>query len=255
MCSLTLLGVLLVCWPDPQPPGAGSATSEADPLGIQATQLTVRLGQEQFRATVLAKEGSEITVLTAAHCIAERDVGKPLAVRFGSIAMRGEVSLAAHNPDYKPVPVRDPNSKGVRGVLCVDNAVARLRLTAQTPQEQKALEQMGTVDLVARPIVGERIQTLTVHIIDQQGRLHVVTAGNHLNPRCLVWGNSPYRTLPGDSGAGVFVALDGTNGKQRPILVGNVALSDDRGGIGPLVSRASKWLDPVLAKIASPAAP
>ena len=234
---------------------ARSATSEADPLGILATQLTVRMGQEQFRATILAKEGSEITVLTAAHCIAERDAGKPLAVRFGSIAVRGEVILAAHNPDYKPVPVRNPNSKGVRNVLSVDSAVARLRLTAQTPEEQKALEQMGTIDLVASPIVRGRSRALTVHIIDQQGRLHVVTAGNHLNPKCLAWGNSPYRTLPGDSGAGVFVARDGADGKPRPILVGNVALSDDRGGIGPLVSRASKWLDPVLAEIAGPAAP
>jgi hypothetical protein len=40
-----------------------------------------------------------------------------------------------------------------------------------------------------------------------------------------------------------------TEGKPRPLLVGNVALSDDRGGIAPLLSRSTKWLEEALAKV------
>jgi hypothetical protein len=243
VCSLVALGL-----PEMQAPAAPAAGASADDLGLHATQVTIRMGREQFRATVIAKEGETLTILTAAHCVGDRDVGSALLLRYGNTTLRGKVIQASHNPDYKPVPSRDPTSKAVRGVLCVDTALATIHLDPVTPKERQALKEIAAAELSTEAVLGTRIRTISVHIIDQEEREHMVTAGNHLNPKCLAWGRASYHPQPGDSGAGVFFVQENPGGKPRPVLVGNVALSDDRGGIAPIVSRSSHWVEEAFAK-------
>ncbi|HEV3120487.1 MAG TPA: trypsin-like peptidase domain-containing protein [Isosphaeraceae bacterium] len=243
LCSLLVLGL-----PDKTP----AASASADPLGIHATQVTIRLGREQFRATVVGKEGETLTILTAAHCVSDRDAGAALLLRHGNTTLRGKVIQAAHNPDYKPVPSRDPASRAVRGVLCVDTALATIQLDPANPKEREAASAITVAELSSEAVVGTRIRTISVHIIDQEEREHMVTAGNHLNPKCLAWGRASYHPQPGDSGAGVFFLQEGAGGKLRPVLVGNVALSDDRGGIAPVVSHSSHWVEEAFVKANAP---
>ena len=85
-------------------------------------------------------------------------------------------------------------------------------------------------------------------MIDQKGVEHLVKAGNYSNPRLLEWGSS-YKPIPGDSGSGVFVMSGGTNGQQpRPILIGIIVSSDDRGGMASLISREMRWVADELVR-------
>jgi hypothetical protein len=244
IAAFFVLSALVAGPPDP--------AGQGDPLGIGATQLTIRLGREQFRATVVAKRGDLISILTAAHCVNERDKGAPLLLRHGKTVVRGRVVDATQNPDYRPVPSRDPASKAVRGVLCVDNAWATIRLEPTRPEEGSAIEHIAVAEVAPTALVGTRIRTMNVHIIDQDEREHHVAAGNHLNPKCLAWGRASFQPQPGDSGAGVFFVQDDEHGKPRALLVGNVALADDRGGIAPLVNRSSHWVEAAFAKPDTP---
>lgn len=234
---------------------AGRPSHAEDPVtpgpvapSIKATQLTVHLENRLFQATVVAKGEDWLTIVTAAHCVAAEDAGTRLWMSQGEHALRGRLLAAAQNPDYKPVPSRDPQNKTVRGVLCVDNAVATIEVKPETPSEQQMFEAIATAELTASllPRAGVSGTFLTIHVIDQKGVEHVVRAGNHLNPKCLAWGHRSYHPLPGDSGAGVFLFQQPAEGKPRPILIGNVALSDPRGGIAPLLARGSPWFEVAL---------
>jgi hypothetical protein len=82
--------------------------------------------------------------------------------------------------------------------------------------------------------------------MDQFGKEHVLRAGNHRNPRSLVWGRQNYDTQRGDSGAGVFFVGKTADGADRPILIGNVSQTDDRGGIASLAYGSERWVRTAL---------
>jgi hypothetical protein len=222
----------------PQPSAALAA--------IQETQLTVRLASKQFQATVVAKDANTLTIVTAAHCVSANEVGSALSLTHADRLLSGRLVRAAQNPDYRPVASRDPQSKAVRGVLSVDNAVATIEVRPANDREKETFRLLKPAELTASPVPDRANQTLTVHILDQRGEAHVVKAGNHLNPKCLAWGNASYHPVPGDSGAGVFLVQSQADGKPTTLLIGNVALSDNRGGIAPLVSRKGPWVDEAL---------
>jgi Trypsin len=228
-------------------PAAGLGFEELDPsdaaAAIPDTQITVRLGAKQFQATVVAKDGGSVTIVTAAHCVSAREAGLPILLVHADRQLRGRLVRAVQNPGYRPVTSRDARSNAVRGVLCVDNAVATIEVHPANQREQEVFRQLRQAELAAAPLPEGPIQTLTVHIYDQDGQAHVVKAGNHLNPKCLAWGSVSYHPMPGDSGAGVFLMRQNADGQTTPLLIGNVALSDNRGGIAPLVSRRSRWVD------------
>jgi hypothetical protein len=244
--ELASMSYLLLCMASLIAPAAGPSPGDTVPNAvspsIQETQLTVRLGRRLYQATVVGKGSETLIVVTAAHCISAQDVGEPLWLSQGSRGFGGRVEAAAQNPVYRPVASRDPRSKAVRGVLSVDNAIATIRVDPKTDDERRAFLAVKPAELTESQTPGASRQPITVHIIDQYGHEHVVKAGNHLNPKCLAWGHASYQPTPGDSGAGVFLVRDRSEGTSRPLLIGNVALSDDRGGIAPLMSRQIPWI-------------
>jgi hypothetical protein len=175
-------------------------------------------------------------------------VGSTVTLSQGRSAFLGKITASTPNPDYHPIVSRDPSNKGVRGVLCVDNAVATIEVSLRNEAESKVFQAVKTADLSQSPMPAANASvTMVVHIIDQHGNEHTVKAGNHLNPKCLAWGNASFRPLPGDSGAGVFFVRETPDGKSGLLLIGNVALSDDRGGIAPLLSRQNPWVEQAVS--------
>jgi hypothetical protein len=232
--------------------GSDDPASSQPATSIQETQITVRLGSKQFQATVVDKQGGMITIVTAAHCVSASEAGSAILMTQADRQLGGRLVRATQNPDYRPVTSRDAQSRTIRGVLCVDNAVATLELRPANAHELEALLKLKPAELTASTVPEGSSQTVTVHVFDQTGQEHVVKAGNHLNPKCLAWGHSSYHPVPGDSGAGVFLMRPGVDGKASPLLIGNLALSDNRGGIAPLLSRKIHWIDEALTIAAKP---
>ncbi len=228
--------------------------------GLQATQVSVAVDREgsrrRFRASVLRADGDLITILTAAHCIAEADQGWPVALLFGGgVVVEGVVESVARNPLYRPNQPRE--------IPGPDNAVARLRFRVVGdlgPVPPTRLKIKPTIDpaaieafrslravtaLTNRFYPGPGGKSVDVRMVDGRGVEHAVLAGNHSNPRWLEWGRA-YQPIPGDSGGGVFVVRPGPNGQSRPILIGIIVGRDDRGGGASLISLDQPWVSHAL---------
>src|SRR5579859_6417810 len=72
----------------PAPPSRPAAIL----LGIKETQVSIELGSDRersrFQGTILAKSGGRLTVLTAAHCLTSKDVGKSVRIGRGDDTFR-----------------------------------------------------------------------------------------------------------------------------------------------------------------------
>jgi hypothetical protein len=219
--------------------------SQAETPGLKASQVTVTLQKEgkqlRFRATVMARKDDELTILTAAHCMAEDDKDRPITLLIDHEMLKGTVLSIVRNPSY-----RSMKNAEIPGA---DNAIARLRMVRPTSESAvKALDGIKPAQvLAARSYPSADGQTISVHLIDGQGVEHALKAGNHRNPRYLEWGPS-YRPIPGDSGGGVFVLRILPEGDPQPILIGIIVGRDDRGGAASLISREMGWISEELTR-------
>ncbi|HEU5119155.1 MAG TPA: hypothetical protein VFT74_21375, partial [Isosphaeraceae bacterium] len=186
--------------------------------------------------TVIARGRSDLTLLTAAHCLSAEDVGRQITLRRGEQVVQTRVLAVARNPSYGTTPQGE--------VPGADNALALVRLLEpeQPPTIWKELAPASiSLDILPDPD-GE---TLPIVSIDQFEKLHAVRAGNYSNPRWLEWGNA-YRPIPGDSGSGVFVLRRQENGTIQPILIGVVTDRSQLGGGGSVISRRHAWIAQAL---------
>jgi hypothetical protein len=224
--------------PAPPPPPQAPA-----PPRIEVTQLTLRLEPLQGQATAIAVDPAEdtVTIMTAAHFLSPDDVGKTILLAQES-RMSGQLTAVARNPHFRTVRSRTTNEESAFGTLGVDTAIATIRVNVPDQATRRAFDRIKVAELAGSPTPSRGDQILTVHIVDQEGKEHVVRAGNHLNPKCLAWGRAGYDTRRGDSGAGVFLVRKSPEGTPRPILIGNVSQTDDRGGIATLTNRAEPWI-------------
>ncbi len=206
--------------------------------GIGESQVTIILGglrntQFQFQATVIAKRGRVLVAVTAAHCLAAAEAGKPVQIRRGQSVLRGRIGKVSRNPAYqKP---RFPQLMGT------DNAIVSLHVAPDGEGEAGALEGIRAVGVATGPIPSPDGQRVVVHIPDQYGEEHVIPAGNYSNPKILTWGPK-FHPVGGDSGSGVFVLRDVPAAKPAPILIGVVVGSDDRGGGASLIHKRYPWV-------------
>jgi hypothetical protein len=238
-CRSCFLGLLLAA---SVLAAAGAEPPDArGPSSIQPTQLTLRLDPMQGRATVIGISEETLTIMTAAHFLAPEDVGRTILIR-GVGSLRGELLAVTRNPGFQVQRSRTSPEPSAFGTLGVDTAIAVIKVQLRRESERRAFAQIRSAELTSEPIPGRAREILTVNIVDQSGREHVVRAGNHLNPKCLAWGRQGYDTQRGDSGAGVFYLRKTPDGESRPILIGNVAQTDDRGGLATLVSRGEGWV-------------
>lgn len=224
-------------------------------LRIRETQVTLRHGRVQGRATVIGKDQATLTVETAAHFLAQDDVGKTILVLRREGHLIGHIAAVTRNPDFHPIRLRNPDEAAIDGAVGVDSAIAVIVVDPRDRNEQRILETIKSADLALNLVPRVPRTILSVHIVDQFGEEHVFRAGNHLNPKCLAWGRRSYQPRPGDSGAGVFVMGKTAGGEPSPILIGNVAQADDRGGIASLAHRNAPWIEETLDRDQSPPGP
>jgi hypothetical protein len=235
MC-ITAPGLRALAADPPEPPPA-----------LAETQLTLRLDPLQGRATVIAKTDETLTVLTAAHFLAPGDVGRTIAIAK-SVWLRGRLLAVARNPGFRPLRSRETNEPSPLLTMGVDSAIATIKVELRSPAARRAFATIQAVELQRDPILSSSGQIIPVHIVDQFGKEHVLRAGNHKNPRSLVWGRQGYDTQRGDSGAGVFVVRKTADGADRPILIGNVSQTDERGGIASLAYGSERWVKDALTR-------
>lgn len=245
MLRINLLGVAFACWPSASAHAQNPPTPVAEPPGLRESQVTLVIdrGREigKFRATLMSKEGGNLTVLTAAHCLSPDDANGQIRLVVDGESVEGTVVSVVRNPAFKPNHWRE--------IPGPDNAVARLRFrpTEATPAAAAFESLRAAPGLTTRPYPGPVGQVVRVRMLDAQGVEHAVKAGNYSNPRFLEWGPA-YKPVPGDSGGGVFVLNNGADGKARPILIGVIVGYDDKGGAASLVSRDMRWISDELAR-------
>jgi hypothetical protein len=239
----TLLALLGLCLQN----GAADLPPEPDPA-IVATQVTLQVGPVRGRATVIAVADNSMTVLTAAHFLSDESVGNIILIHQHDCNLSGQVMAVARNPSYHPIRSRNPRVTAVSGTLGVDNEIATIKVELHGESDDRSFQKIKAAELTTQPVPGGGVQIVSVHIIDQLGTEHVVRAGNHLNPKCLAWGRKSYDVQKGDSGAGVFIMRSSKGGGLRPILIGNVAQTDDRGGIASLAHRSDAWIETALVR-------
>lgn len=225
---------------------AGTAEEAVDE--VRRSQVAIELRRDEkltrFRATVLAKQGDGLLILTAAHCLSPLDVGRTIRLRpQDGPSLSGRVVDVLRNPAYQPPP--DAEIPGA------DNAAARLRVTTVDDEQAEAWKALGVAELTPRtfpPADGRAIPTC---LIDQEGEVHKVRAGNFTNPRLLEWGHA-FSPRPGDSGSGVFVLRRDGQGGAHPQLIGVLDVRGERGGAASLVSREHRWITDFAAAAARP---
>jgi hypothetical protein len=233
---------------NPVPRGEGTGDDprkDREPPGIRETQITLRTERTQFQATVIAKEGSTLTIMTAAHCLSAKDRGMQVmmsrSTRPGERGdnkdkdLSGRIVEVAQNPLY----AESGSNARARGS---DSAVATIAVAPENADERQAFVEMKPAEIIGWSIDHIPNLILDVCMLDQFGEDHIVRAGNHMNPGFLVWGNRGYRPTLGDSGAGVFLIRKTPAGRPLPLLIGNVAMSDELGGIAPLIGRKCQWI-------------
>jgi hypothetical protein len=222
--------------------GAAGTPGTAVPPRIAETQVTLRLGPLQGRGTVIAVAGPILTILTSAHFLGRADIGKSILVERPEGALEGHLGAITPNPDFPRSRSGKPYETPAREAVGVDTAIASIAIDLQGGAAQRVFGAIRPAELAPRPVPGSPGQVLTVHIVDQDGREHVVRAGNHLNPKCLAWGRRNYDTRRGDSGAGVFLVRTTPEGQAWPVLIGSVSQVDERGGIASLAHRNLPWI-------------
>lgn len=204
--------------------------------GVGESQVTIILrGQRssRFQATVIAKRGRVLVAVTAAHCLAAAEVGKPVQIRRGESVLRGRIGKVYRNPAYQQP--RFPQLMGT------DNAVVSLQVDPEGEDDAGAWKGIRAAGVSKGPIPAPDGQRVVVHIADQFGKEHVIPAGNFSNPKILTWGPK-FHPVGGDSGSGVFVLRDVPGTKPEPILIGVVVGSDDRGGGASLFHKRYPWI-------------
>ena len=215
--------------------------------GLLATQLTVsfqrpgvRPQRRQFRATVVRKSDAEITVLTAAHCLAPSDNGLAATFRVGEEVLDATIVAVIRNPSYQ-------GEEDERELPGPDNAVARFQVVKPANRAAEAAFRSirPASGLAANAVPRPAGQTLPVRMIDGHGVEHAVRAGNYANPRWLEWGPG-YRPIPGDSGAGVFTLVRTHDQTVQPVLIGVIVGQSGPGGGASLVSLHQEWLAKAL---------
>lgn len=229
---------------DSGPPAATIASR------IAATQVSLDLGMTRARGTVIGKTRDAMVVETAAHVVADETVGSLVAVGWRGNVLAGVLTDVARNPQFHPLRVGEPEESSIDGAIGVDSAVLVIELSGPDAAARRAFDAIRPAEMATRLVPRGSARIIPVHIVDQFGREHVVRAGNHLNPQCLVWGSRHYDPQPGDSGSGVFVVVRTTDEIAKPVLIGNVAQADDRGGIASLAHRAS-WIGRAIRKARS----
>ena len=246
LARLLIAGSALTSTAWAQSPAPAPAEGDAQPAparstpGLRATQVTLAIPDgggkgRVFRATVMARKDDVLTVLTAAHCLSAGDADLPVRLVVDDLLIQGTVASVVRNPAYKESATRDyPGA---------DNAIARFRFKPEAGASTEAFEALKpAVGLASRIYPGPSGQVIPVRMIDQKGVEHAVKAGNFSNPRVLEWGRA-YKPIPGDSGSGVFVMSGGADGQPpRPVLIGILVSSDDRGGLASLVAREMRWI-------------
>ena len=211
---------------------------EAIEKAVRESQVTLQIDREarrsRFQATVVARDGDVITVLTAGHGLGPADSGADLMIGRGEKAARARVEAVARNPNYRPPPSGD--------IPGADNALARLRIEPDGTLPAVALR---PVELARFAIPEPAGRTLTVRSMDQFGAAHVMKAGNYSNPRWLEWGPS-YSPVAGDSGGGVFVVRERADGTIGPVVVAVVVDRGERGGGASILHRKDRWVAAAL---------
>jgi hypothetical protein len=235
---LAVLGVGAGAALGQRPETRAEAEDKTKESGIRETQVSLEIESERqrnrFRATVLSKDGDRLTVLTAAHCLSAKDLGKTVHVSHGGNSFTGRVGAVVQNPSYRHAQYGD--SPGA------DNAIAVVENIAWEDADAAWFRGLKTAEVAAWPVSDLGGRPVPARIEDQFGKEHVVRAGNFSNPKWLEWGPS-YRPLPGDSGSGVFIFPRNGDGKPRPTLIGVVVDRSDLGGGASVVSRRYRWLD------------
>ncbi len=99
---------------------------------VHATQVAVSYlkgeGEIRFRATIIARGRSDLTLLTAAHCLGPGDVGRQITLRRGDDLVQTRVLAVARNPSYGTTPQGEvPGADNAPG----SGTLARTRATAR----------------------------------------------------------------------------------------------------------------------------
>lgn len=243
-----LLGVAALCMSAAvsraqEEPNSKNETPKPVDLAIRETQISVEVDtpteRSRFQASILVKGQDHVTILTAAHCLSDKDCGKSVRISRGDDAITARVGVVLQNPSYRDAQFGD--SPGA------DNAVATFCDLSKEDRESNLFRELKTVVVTEWPLSDLGGRPISARIHDQFGKEHVVRAGNYSNPKWLEWGPS-YRPLPGDSGSGVFVFPRTPSGKPKPVLIGVVVDRSDVGGGASLVSKRYRW----LAELPSP---
>jgi hypothetical protein len=217
-----------------------------EPSPISQTQLTLRLDPLQGRGTVIAIADDTLTILTAAHFLSSEDVGRTIQIK-GEGPLRGRLVAVTQHPGFRPLRSRTSDEPSTFGTVGVDTAIAVIKVELRRESERRVFATIHSAELTRDPVLRSAGQILAVHIVDQHGQEHTVRASNHLNPKWLAWGRQIYDTQRGDSGAGVFVMRTTPEGQPAPLLIGNVAQTDDRGGLASLAYRNEHWIFRAIA--------
>lgn len=258
--TLAVLGALVFAVPSlmAQEPENNETRTRIDleSLGIAQTQVTIALRNEnrmsRFRATILAIEGRDLTLMSAAHCLDGEDV--ETKVHFGSggeYPFEATIRSVVRNPNYQPnVVTLSPGN---------DNEVVRLEVAKESAADERFAD-LRPATLSEWPIPERAGQTIGLLTIDQTQHTHVLVASNHSSPLWLEWGPR-FKPLPGDSGSGVFVLKRGEDGKPQPLLIGTVIVRGPVGGGASLVWGKAPWVarslpeDPAEGEDANPDEP
>jgi hypothetical protein len=213
---------------------------------LRRTQVSILLESDsqrsRFQGTVLAKERDRLTVLTAAHCVGDGDIGKVVRIGQGQQILRAQVAKVVQNPFFRAA--RFGDSPGA------DNAIAQFAGVSEDDQESGLYRRLQTAEISKWALPDPNGRPIKARILDQDGAEHDVRAGNFSNPKWLEWGPT-YRPRPGDSGSGVFVYPRTTDGTSRPVLIGVVVDRSELGGGASLLSRRLPWVD-AAAQLPSP---
>jgi len=237
------LGTSSLARADPTPKPAVSP----HPPRISETQVALQVDQIRAQATVIGISKERLTVLTAAHFLAESDAGKAIQIsQPAQEPIQGQVIRVWINPDFPAGHPNQPRRVPAQEAVGVDSEIIQIQLQAQATGVKSEPKGIRAADLALRPTPAGDRRVLRVRIMDQFGEEHNLLAGNHLNPKCLAWGRGGFEPRPGDSGAGVFFVIRNPEGEEIPVLIGNVSQVDSRGGIASIVYRNAKWMEDAL---------